>query len=148
MTKRTPSPSYSLSFSPFLSNPSTYERPEQPPPFTPMRRWLSASNPGSLIRRFNSATAPSVNFTGESSIVSILQIYGQTVLPPLRQYTLHALSHYFCASTNAMEVSTLSLLIAALALATGIIAFLRTHKEKEPVPQHRFDARPLQLQAF
>ena len=47
-----------------------------------------------------------------------------------------------------MEESTLSLLIAALALAVGIIALLRTYREKEPVPQHRFDTRPLQLQAF
>ena len=47
-----------------------------------------------------------------------------------------------------MEASTLSLLIAALALAVGFIAFLRTYREKEPAPVHTFNAKPLQLQAF
>lgn len=47
-----------------------------------------------------------------------------------------------------MEESTLALLIAALALAIGIIAFLKTYREKPPVPQHSFNAKPLQLQAF
>lgn len=47
-----------------------------------------------------------------------------------------------------MEESTLSLLIAALALAVGIIAFLRTYREKEPAPVHDFNTKPLRLQAY
>lgn len=47
-----------------------------------------------------------------------------------------------------MEESTLALLVAAMALAVGVIAFLRTYREKVPVPQHQFNAMPLQLQAF
>ena len=45
-----------------------------------------------------------------------------------------------------MEESTLSLLVAALALAIGIIAFLRTYREKPAAPD--FNTRPLQLQAY
>lgn len=47
-----------------------------------------------------------------------------------------------------MEESTLALLLAALALAIGVIAFLRTYREKQPVTEHRFNTMPLQLQAF
>lgn len=47
-----------------------------------------------------------------------------------------------------MEASTLSLLIAALALAVGFLAFLRTYREKEPVTVPSFTTKPLQLQAF
>jgi hypothetical protein len=47
-----------------------------------------------------------------------------------------------------MEESTLSLLLAVLALAVGIIAFLRTYREKQQAPVHNFNSRPLQLQAF
>ena len=47
-----------------------------------------------------------------------------------------------------MEESTLSLLVASLALAVGVIAFLRTYREKPTVPEHRFDTMPLRLQAF
>lgn len=47
-----------------------------------------------------------------------------------------------------MEESTLSLLVAALALAVGVIAFLRTYREKPSVPEHNYNTRPLQLQAF
>jgi hypothetical protein len=47
-----------------------------------------------------------------------------------------------------MEESTLSLLIAAFALAIGIIAFLRTYREKPSTSPHEFNTKPLQLQAF
>jgi hypothetical protein len=47
-----------------------------------------------------------------------------------------------------MEESTLSLLIAALVLAVGFIAFLRTYREKSPAPVHNFNTMPLQLQAY
>lgn len=47
-----------------------------------------------------------------------------------------------------MEESTLSLLIAALALAVGVIAFLRTYREKQAPQAHTFNTQPLQLQAF
>lgn len=47
-----------------------------------------------------------------------------------------------------MEESTLSLLIAALALAVGVIAFLRTYREKKPLPVHDFSTQPLRLQAY
>lgn len=47
-----------------------------------------------------------------------------------------------------MEESTLGLLIASLALAVGVIAFLRTYREKPAAPVHRFDTMPLRLQAF
>jgi hypothetical protein len=47
-----------------------------------------------------------------------------------------------------MEESTLSLLVASLALAIGIIAFLRTYREKESAPKQAFNTQPLQLQAF
>lgn len=47
-----------------------------------------------------------------------------------------------------METSTLSLLLAAIALAVGGIALLRSYREKESAPVHRFDSKPLQLQAY
>ncbi len=47
-----------------------------------------------------------------------------------------------------MEASTLSLLISALALVVGFLAFLRTYREKTPVPVQSFTTKPLQLQAF
>ncbi len=45
-----------------------------------------------------------------------------------------------------METTTLSLLIAVLALVLAFLAFLRTYREKPAVPD--FNTRPLQLQAF
>ena len=45
-----------------------------------------------------------------------------------------------------MEESTLSLLLAALALGIAVLAFLRTYREKPPV--HEFNTKPLRLQAF
>jgi len=47
-----------------------------------------------------------------------------------------------------MEESTLSLLVAVLALAVGILAFLRTYREKAPAPVPDFNSIPLRLQAF
>jgi hypothetical protein len=47
-----------------------------------------------------------------------------------------------------MEESTLSLLIACLALAVGVIAYLRTYREKKPIAVHDFNTKPLQLQAY
>lgn len=48
-----------------------------------------------------------------------------------------------------MDVSTLSLLLSALALGVGIVAFLRTYREKEqPSTAHDFNTKPLRLQAY
>jgi hypothetical protein len=47
-----------------------------------------------------------------------------------------------------MEQSTLSLLLATVALAVAILAFLRTYREKEPTPVHDFSSKPLKLQAY
>lgn len=47
-----------------------------------------------------------------------------------------------------MEATTLSLLVSALALAVGFLAFLRTYREKAPAPVQSFTTKPLQLQAF
>ncbi|MDQ3278796.1 MAG: hypothetical protein M3Q06_10750 [Bacteroidota bacterium] len=47
-----------------------------------------------------------------------------------------------------MDATTLSLLIAVLAMAVAIVAFLRTYREKQPAPVHSFNAKPLQLQAY
>ncbi len=46
-----------------------------------------------------------------------------------------------------MEESMLSLVIAAVAMAVGIIALLRTYREK-PAPAHDFNTKPLKLQAY
>lgn len=47
-----------------------------------------------------------------------------------------------------MEESTLSLLLAAIALAVGVLAFLRTYREKPVTAVQEFNTRPLQLQAY
>jgi hypothetical protein len=46
-----------------------------------------------------------------------------------------------------MEATTLSLIIAAIALAVAILAFLRTYREK-PAPSLDFNTKPLRLQAY
>ena len=47
-----------------------------------------------------------------------------------------------------MEESTLSLLLATLAIAIAILAFIRTYREKTPPPVHDFNTKPLRLQAY
>lgn len=46
-----------------------------------------------------------------------------------------------------MDATTLSLLIAAFALAVAVIAFLRTYRER-PLPALDFQTKPLRLQAY
>ena len=46
-----------------------------------------------------------------------------------------------------MEVTTLGLLIAVLALIVAVLAFFRTYREK-PAPALDFNTKPLRLQAY
>jgi hypothetical protein len=57
-------------------------------------------------------------------------------------------SQYFCATINTMDELTLSMVLAAFALAVAIIALVRTYREKPPVLTHNFNTVPLQLQAY
>lgn len=47
-----------------------------------------------------------------------------------------------------MEESTLSLLVAAIALAVAVLAYLRTYREKPTLPAQDSNTRLLRLQAY
>lgn len=56
---------------------------------------------------------------------------------------------YFCASTNIMEESTISLIIAVLALLTALFTLLQKNKvTQERTADENFLTKPLRLQAY
>src|SRR6476646_7019153 len=67
-----PSMTYDSSVCCFSSNPSTYDNPEQPPPFTPIRNCLPAFS-SNCINFFISAAAEGVSETGADITDSIFK---------------------------------------------------------------------------
>jgi hypothetical protein len=57
-------------------------------------------------------------------------------------------SQYFWPLIKTMEESTLSMVLASLALVVAILALIRSYREKPPVLTHNFNTVPLQLQAY